>query len=559
MTREPRARKKPPADPGAARPAPAAWDSRWVSAALGATAFLVYLAQCPPVSGDKDSAEFTLVLALGGVAHPTGYPLFTLLGHAWTLAVHALGATWAYAANSWTALGGGVAMYALHRLGLALVGIVERGGGRGAATAPGLAAFLAALPVAWLALDPIWTYETTLAEVYAWHLAWALTAATVFVGDVRALDGPPGRPTPGLARRMATWGLLCGIGAAHHATFVFVAAPLSAILLWRLVVRREARPATLALVALAALLPLASDAWILVRGAHPGPGVWPTLRPGLAGAIEHVSARQYTRLFGGFAPSAAQVGMLASYVWPFLVAGGVFLVVALARARRPAERWATGGVLAAAALSTAFAFSYGAPDPSSYFLVPLALGLAALAPLLAGLAAGPRPARAGALVAAGALALGAIALWAPWNATAQARVQLYKGYSGYVRRMWNAIPFDSAFVFWEDDMYTTLLERQALDHEKPGVAVLLPIQLMSDAPRARFRARYGFDPWTPEFERLYGASRALHSDSLFALATGAVEARVNAQSPLPVIHFDPRSGEVRLLKKPLVPPPPPDR
>ena len=47
-----------------------------------------------------------------------------LLGHLFVRIVHALGATWAYAANAWSAVGGAVAVYLLHRLALALATVV---------------------------------------------------------------------------------------------------------------------------------------------------------------------------------------------------------------------------------------------------------------------------------------------------------------------------------------------------------------------------------------------------------------------------------------------------
>ena len=504
-------------------------DSRWISFVIGAIAFAVYLAQCPPVSGDKDSGEFTLVLALGGVAHPTGYPLFTLLGWAWTAAVHALGATWAYAANSWTALGGGFAMYALHRLGLALIA----GTGRSAGTA--LRHFLAAVPVAWMVFDPIWTYETTLAEVYAWHLAWALTTATVFVWTMRA---------PLTNRRAALWGLLCGIGAVHHATFIFVALPLSVVLAGHVFARGVARPALFAWAAAGALLPLLSESWILLRGAHPGPAVFPMLHPGLSGLLEHMTGRIYGRLLGGFHPSIEQVGMLRAYLWPLFVPALLALVVVLLRAR---ERWTVGALLAATALCTLFAFRYGAVDPSSYFLVPLALALAAVGPLLATLL--PKH-RALGLALALVLTVTAIACWVPWNATANARVRLYEGFDGYVGSMWHSIPFDTAFVFWANDMHTVLLERQALEHDKPGLIVLHPLELMSDMPRARFRTAYGFDPWTKGAAALDEIGRRSYEDSTALIAADSIETHVNALTAWPVIHFDPRQSTVRLLRKP---------
>src|SRR5512140_3207302 len=72
-------------------------------AAVAAAAFAIYAFITPRVSGMGDGSEFTLVLATNGVAHPTGYPLYTRLGHLFATLLHALGAAWPDAANAWTA------------------------------------------------------------------------------------------------------------------------------------------------------------------------------------------------------------------------------------------------------------------------------------------------------------------------------------------------------------------------------------------------------------------------------------------------------------------------
>src|SRR5204863_5781393 len=128
----------------------------WViGAAL--VALTIYLMHAPPVAGDKDSAEFTLVLALRGVSHPTGYPLYTLIGHGFVTALHALGASWAFAANAWSASGGAVAVGLMVRLAGAL------------APRSRMAWVVALLPALAFAFDPVWTVETELAEVNSWH------------------------------------------------------------------------------------------------------------------------------------------------------------------------------------------------------------------------------------------------------------------------------------------------------------------------------------------------------------------------------------------------------
>src|SRR5262245_39815834 len=86
------------------------------SAGVGAAFFALYLALLPRGYGDGDASELTLVLALGGVAHPPGYPLYVLVGHAWVQRLHACGVGWATAANAFSALGAGVALGLLHAL-----------------------------------------------------------------------------------------------------------------------------------------------------------------------------------------------------------------------------------------------------------------------------------------------------------------------------------------------------------------------------------------------------------------------------------------------------------
>src|SRR5215471_12213602 len=176
---------------------PRAW-----SALLATGLLAAYVALAPHVPGDKDASEFTLVLATGGVLHPTGYPLYTLLGTAFVRLLHGLGAGFAFAANAWAALGGGVAMLLYQRLALrflpatSALSRVER-------------FTLAALPVVLLGLDPVVMVGCTVVEVHSWQLAWAFGTALAFTGLVEGL-GRAGaqRLTP----RMLGWGALCGLG-----------------------------------------------------------------------------------------------------------------------------------------------------------------------------------------------------------------------------------------------------------------------------------------------------------------------------------------------------------
>src|SRR2546428_7562830 len=97
------------ASPGRDGPASLGW-----SVAAGALALIAYLWLAPSVAGSGDSTELTIALARNGVPHPTGYPLYTLLGHLFVVLVHRLGAGRDYAANAWRALGSGIAICPLH-------------------------------------------------------------------------------------------------------------------------------------------------------------------------------------------------------------------------------------------------------------------------------------------------------------------------------------------------------------------------------------------------------------------------------------------------------------
>jgi len=55
------------------------WDG-WVIALVAGA---IYVATAPRWVIDGDNAELVTIFARGGVAHPPGYPLYTLLGHLW--------------------------------------------------------------------------------------------------------------------------------------------------------------------------------------------------------------------------------------------------------------------------------------------------------------------------------------------------------------------------------------------------------------------------------------------------------------------------------------------
>jgi len=548
LARSPR-RAPAPARPG--NPLSGA-GSPWASAGVGAIFFGIYLLMAPPVSGDKDAGEFTLVLATNGVSHPTGYPLFTLFGHGFVRIAHALGMPWPLAANAWSALGGGVAMALFHALGVRLCIVTA---------AAGLPVLWAVVSAVLFGLDPMWTQETTLAEVYSWHVAWALGACLFFTAVIRRLSTPGARePDRGLLLGAAAWGALCGVGAAHHLTSVFVAAPLSAGIVIGLA-RAGRWRWTLAAAALAAsLVPLSSYGIVAWRAFHPVAIQWPVLTPTWQGVLRHVTGAQYRLLLGHFAPSGIQRTYLVFYVYPYVAIGLAALLALAWRARGAAGRRVVRTLLAAAVLSTAYALVYGAFDPSSYFLAGMAIGLCSVGPLGAQFIAERGIGRGGRAAIALLVALALAAQLVPWTRMSAERRQVYVRFEKLVHQMWTSIPFTRGFVVWSDDMYLRLREYQLLNGEKPELAVVNPFLLTHLHPRSRFAGEHGFDPLGGIADRITPLVAGWESfapgrDTLIREAKDLILHNINRQTPLPVVEFLPESVSVRLLRKPAEPSP----
>lgn len=511
------------------------------SAVVGAVALAGYLMLAPHVSGDGDGSEFTLVLATRGIAHPTGYPLYTMAGSAFCHALHALGVGWPYAANAWSALGAAVAMFFLHAFGRRLAR-------RAAPEAPAWRRELAALlPVALLALNPIWSSEAMLAEVNSWHIAWVCATASCFGALLERISAAGDGGGAALRRGAAVWGLLAGLGLAHHLTSALVSGPLSIGLLVALGLERKLRPAPLLVALGAALVPLAGYAYIGWGAFHGGGVRWDALEPSLRSVLGHITGERYRHFLGYFAPSEEHREQLVRAGYPLLFPGLALLFVAAPRALTLATRILWGSLFVAALAVTLHAFHYGVLDPGPYFLPAIVLGLMALAPLAAELlAASSRPV-ALALAVIVPVAIGA--LMAPWCRDTLERRQYVVNFERIVRAMWSTVPADSAIVFWPDDRYMRLIEYQVLRHEKPALTVLDPEVLADDAPRARFIARFGVDP----LEGLVVPRIAPGSPGEAAAIRGVLRQmirRINARTPVPVILFDLTKPEVRLLSKP---------
>jgi len=512
------------------------------SAIAGLVAFGAYALLCPPASGMGDSSEFALVLAAGGVAHPTGYPLYTLGGHAFVAALHTLGVAYPFGAALWSAVGGGLAIGLLHALASLLVA---------PDATPGRAwrALATTVPIAVFALQPVVVIDATRAEVNAWSLAWGAGAAYAFVRIVRGIAA--GRADDGRWRTRAAvaWGVVCGAGAAHHLTSVWVSLALTAAIVAALV-RHRRFAARLAVVAVAAgLVPLAGDAWVAWRAWHPAAYQWHALEPSWTSVWQHLSAHAYRVFLGRFRPDAWERDLLRAHVYPFLAAGFPLLAVAALRARGADERIARWGLFAAAALATLFVFLYGVNDPSPYFLTPMGILVAAAA---AGLATIPGlPSRAG-TVALAAAAI--IALWPIAYGVNDARAEFdaTMAFERTIHSMWTAVPPDTAIVSWTDDRFNRLIEYQRFRGENTAATIITPDMLYVPAVRRDFIRRFGVDP-AADTQFPAAAMGTTDEQAILARSRRELVDHLNAHTRVPVIIFDPAVPIVFRLRKPWEP------
>jgi len=314
---------------------PATRRDGWWALGLTAAALALYLATLAPsvTTVFDDSLEFQVVLPSLGIAHPTGYPLYTLLG--WLASRLPVGDL-AYRVNLLSALAGAAAV------GLFFLTARRLGSDRLPA---GLMAIVFALSATW------WS-QATIAEVYTLH---GLAVALILYLTL----SDRGTHTPWLA-------LVFGLALAHHRTTLLLAPGVAVYLLWTDpgVLRR---PRDLAMLALAFLLPLTLYLYLPLRGQSVTSldGVvidsWPSFR-------RHVLASDYSAFLsanplGVQRPASYPLRLLLSQMGlASLLLGGLGWL----RWPQQPQRWTLLALVFAANLL--FAIGYQTADADVFYL-----------------------------------------------------------------------------------------------------------------------------------------------------------------------------------------------
>ena len=229
---------------------------------VGGAAFALYAATLAPTVLAGDGGEFQFVPYLLGVAHPTGYPLYTLLGWAWSHLLP-LGDV-AYRMNLfsafWAALAAGLSVLtssALLRQALPDL-------------TPAVRRLLALLAASLLAVTPTLWSQALIAEVYGLHIFWVvLLLYLVLTWGQRRRNASPTPAGDAVGRKYLLLTALCfGLSLTHHSTTLLLAPALLAYV-WLTDRRalRDWRRVVLPVLALM-LLPLLLYLYIPWRAPH---------------------------------------------------------------------------------------------------------------------------------------------------------------------------------------------------------------------------------------------------------------------------------------------------
>jgi len=263
---------------------------RLLALAIGLAFFALYAATAAPsiVELYDDSLEFQLVGPTFGIAHPTGYPLYVILGGLWSRVLFPVG-NWAWRMNLFSALAAATTVALLFLLTQRLVQQIAHAKMPSSPTLwPGLAATLA------FGLSPVWWSQATIAEVYALHnfFVAALLLIALNLSISQSLDLSV---TPSPRHPVTLLCLLFGLALTHHRTTVLLL-PGVAILLWgQWAIWRPSRH-WLGW-GLALLAPLLLYLWLPLRAGMGVQDLHGSYVNSWWGFWDHVLARGYTGFF----------------------------------------------------------------------------------------------------------------------------------------------------------------------------------------------------------------------------------------------------------------------
>ncbi|MCC9076232.1 DUF2723 domain-containing protein [Litorilinea aerophila] len=315
---------------------PTARTDRQIVLLLMAATLALYVRMAAPDMLPGDSGEFQFAAWRLGLAHPTGYPLYLLLGSAWQHLLAVLGLNPAAALNLFSGVVGALAVGQLYRL---MYYWLDGPAALRRATALFVAAYFAVNPTFWS--------QNLIAEVYTLHALFVLLILLAVPG-LEAIPPARKRKRPIITTpRLVGLAGLVGLSLTHHAMTLLWIPPLL-LALWLLDGRWWRSWGLLAAVG-AGLAPLVLYLYIPLRS---GPTASPWYHQRLDGSVlslyrgdwasflDFVTGRSISVGFKGAAEALAGLGDAAflwrlHFGWPGLVLMALGLLALARSGRRP--------------------------------------------------------------------------------------------------------------------------------------------------------------------------------------------------------------------------------
>lgn len=310
-----------------------------------------------------DSAEFVAVAKTLGIAHPPGYPLYTVLS---ALAVRFPAGSPFFRLSMLSAVFGALAAGVVSLLVWELVSGGQTGGDRREAGRLARALGSVTGGLAFATAPVVWS-QSTVPEVYSLSALLVFASLYLFVRWRRLSEA--GLLPDGVKGERLLWagGLLLGLSLAHHLTAALVVP--SVVVALSAGREGHARSGSVGRMLLFVALGVSVYAYLPLRSAQDPAMLWSNVST-LPGLLSHVSGAQYaSRLFAESMPGIlAKLGSFLSGLprelgWPLLSLSGVGLCVLWARSKRLLVVLVLELVLV-----VAHAVNYRIPDVGSYYI-----------------------------------------------------------------------------------------------------------------------------------------------------------------------------------------------
>jgi tetratricopeptide (TPR) repeat protein len=458
-----------------------------VAFVVGLVSFVVYATTAARHVYWGDSAEFVAVARTLGIAHPPGYPLYTLLS---ALAIRVPVGTLFFRLSLLSAAAGAGAAAVVALLAWELSG---RPPGRavGALALPGRVVGSCGAGLAFALAATPWS-RSTVPEVYSLSSFLVFSVLLFLVVWLRWAGSPreasaPRRRARGLGdRALPLAALMLGLALAHHLTALFLVPSVIVAVWWG--ARRSRRAASVAAAVILLLFGLSLYAYLPLRAAHDPAVLWANV-DSRAALFAHVTGAQYAPRLLSWTPSLALLELRrfatelpGELSWVILAAAGLGAVALWRRSRLLVAILALE-----AGLVVAHAATYRIPDVSDYYVPVYGLlaafaGVGIAAAIGAGrLRTGARPAVAAAvaLVVAASLAVGARESWPERDLSDR------RGAEVFARRLLDSA--EGGIVLAQNDRTVFLLwHARFVEGRRPDLAII----------DVRGRARH-FEKWFP--------------------------------------------------------------